>query len=59
VNFTQLHHINHSRIKPTRDGATTVLACVALFVVFLIAICLASLSPGTTASELASMTVLP
>jgi hypothetical protein len=36
-----------------------VLACVALFVVFLIVVCLASLSPGTTAGDLASMTVLP
>jgi hypothetical protein len=55
----QLHHINHSKIKSAHDSATTVLACVALFVVFLTAIRLASLSPGTAASDMASMTALP
>jgi hypothetical protein len=58
VNFAQFHHINH-RKKLTHDGTTIVLAGVALLVVFLIVICLASLSPGTAASDLTSMTVLP
>lgn len=30
---SQLHHINHSKIKPTHDGATTTLARAALFLV--------------------------
>ncbi|HXB81036.1 MAG TPA: hypothetical protein VNX23_27140 [Bradyrhizobium sp.] len=45
--------------KLTHDGTTMVLAGVALLVVFLIVISLASLSPGTAASDLTSMTVLP
>jgi hypothetical protein len=58
VKFAQFHHIDRSKTL-THDGATIVLAGVALLVVFLIAICLASLSPGTAASDLTSMTVLP
>jgi hypothetical protein len=56
VNFAQLHHLNHSK-KLTHDSATIVLAGAALLVAFLI--CLASLSPDTATSDLASMTVLP
>ena len=38
---------------------TVLRSCLALSIVFLIAIYLASMSPGTAAGEFASMTVFP
>jgi hypothetical protein len=63
------NHVTDSWIElqeenATRDAASSVDAtmprsCLALSIVFLIAIYLASMSPGTASGDFASMTVFP
>jgi hypothetical protein len=58
MKFAQPSQINNAKFEAKHD-ATILLTCVAFTIVFLIAIYLASMSPGTALSELASMTVFP
>jgi hypothetical protein len=59
TNFIQLHRIDESHIKAPDHDATILLSSAALMIVFAIAIYLASMSAGTPAEELVSMTVFP
>jgi len=59
TNFAQLNSIDKSHIKATDYDATILFASGALTIVLLIAIYLASMSPGTSAEQLLSMTVFP
>jgi hypothetical protein len=59
TNFAQFNSIDKSHIKATDHDATILFASGALTIVLLIAIYLASMSPGTSAEQLLSMTVFP
>ena len=58
-NFVQLNSIDKPHIEAPDHDATILFASGALMVVLLIAIYLASISPGTPAEGLVSMTVFP
>ena len=59
TNFAQFNSIDKSHIKAPDHDATILFASGALTIVLLIAIYLASMSPGTSAEQLLSMTVFP
>ena len=59
TNFAQVNSIDKSHIKVPGYDATILFASGALTIVLLIAIYLASMSAGTSAEELVSMTVFP
>jgi len=59
TNFAQFNSIDKSHIKAPDHDAIILFASGALTIVLLIAIYLASMSPGTSAEQLLSMTVFP
>jgi hypothetical protein len=59
TNFAQFNSIDKSHIKASDYDATILFASGALTIVLLIAIYLASVSPGTSVEQLVSMTVFP
>ena len=59
TNFAQVNSIDKSHIKVPGYDATILFVSGALTIVLLIAIYLASMSAGTSAEELVSMTVFP
>jgi hypothetical protein len=59
VELTQSSHVHSERANVKRYSATVVLSYVALSILILTEIYLASLSSGTAASEFASMAVFP
>ena len=59
TNFAQVNSIDKPHIKAPGYDATILFASGALTIVLLIAIYLASMSAGTSAEELISMTVFP
>jgi hypothetical protein len=59
MNFAQLNPIARSRIKAPYFNATSLLAGLAVLLVFVIAIYLAAMSPGAAIGDFASMTAFP
>jgi hypothetical protein len=59
TNFAQFNPIDNADIKAPDHDATILFASGALMVVLLIAIYLVSMSSGTSAEGLVSMTVFP
>lgn len=59
MTFAQPTSIDKPQTRTVPSGTNIVLASVALLIVFAIAVCLASVSPGTAADEIAAMTTLP
>jgi hypothetical protein len=59
MKVTQPSHINSAALKVKHSDTTILLAYMALTIVFLIAIYMASMSPGTAPGEFSSMTVFP
>ena len=59
TNFAQFNSIDESHIKAPDYDATILFASGALTIVLLIAIYLASMSPGTSVEQLVSITVFP
>jgi hypothetical protein len=59
TNFAQFNSIDKSHINAPDYDATILFASGALTIVLLIVIYLASMSPGTSAEQLVSMTVFP
>ena len=59
TNFAHLSPTSRTQIKAPVYDATILFASGALTIVLLIAIYLASMSPGTSAEQLLSMTVFP
>ena len=59
TNFAQFNSIDKSHINAPDYDATILFAGGALTIVLLIAIYLASMSPGTSVEQLVSMTVFP
>ena len=59
TNFAQFNSIDKPHIRAPDYDAPILFASGALTIVLLIAIYLASMSPGTSVEQLASMTVFP
>jgi hypothetical protein len=59
TNFAQPNQIIHSEHKSAGYNPTVLLVCVALAVMFSVAIYFASTSPGTAPDQLALMTAYP
>ena len=59
TNFAHLSPTSRTRIKAPSFNVTGLLTGLAFLLVFAIAIYLASMSPGMSVEQLASMTVFP